>query len=374
MRHLDEGTIHAWLDGALSSDEAARAEAHVASCTVCAEAVAEARGLIAASSRILLALDNVPNIQGVQGVQGAQGVRWGRRSLATWLVRERIAAVVTLVVAGGALAAVLSRDTPQASRVDLASEPMQTFELAAADSPTPPPMSAAGPQKDGQTLGAMGRGAPSSSRARDVAVARQADSAPASVPQSVARVVTTQNAGAPPARTDDTLRSIAIAQAQREEAQEFSAEAKSSVGEKLADALPRRRAAADASARFAEPRAAAPRALEPTIGGAVGAAATGDTRLVQEERMTEGAREVRRRIYRVDGILVTLDERLPSAVDEAMRARSANAAPAAPAPPADSVARSTSTIRWTDARGAELTLTGPASPERLERIRKLLGY
>lgn len=60
MEHIDEGTIHAWLDGALPADEGARIEAHVASCALCASAVAEARGLIAASSRILSALDDVP--------------------------------------------------------------------------------------------------------------------------------------------------------------------------------------------------------------------------------------------------------------------------------------------------------------------------
>ena len=60
MSHPDEGTIHAWLDGALSGDEATELEAHVAACDVCGAAVAEARGLVAASSRILGALDNVP--------------------------------------------------------------------------------------------------------------------------------------------------------------------------------------------------------------------------------------------------------------------------------------------------------------------------
>ncbi len=60
MEHIDEGTIHAWLDGALPADEGARIETHVASCAACAAAVAEARGLIAASSRILSALDDVP--------------------------------------------------------------------------------------------------------------------------------------------------------------------------------------------------------------------------------------------------------------------------------------------------------------------------
>lgn len=60
MPHLDEGTVHSWLDGALPPDEAARAEAHVASCAACSAMVAEARGLIAAASRILTALDDVP--------------------------------------------------------------------------------------------------------------------------------------------------------------------------------------------------------------------------------------------------------------------------------------------------------------------------
>jgi anti-sigma factor RsiW len=60
MPHPDEGTIHAWLDGALPPDESARVEAHTAECATCAAAVAEARGLIAASSRILTALDDVP--------------------------------------------------------------------------------------------------------------------------------------------------------------------------------------------------------------------------------------------------------------------------------------------------------------------------
>ncbi len=60
MRHLDEGRIHAWLDGALNDDEAAEAEAHVTTCAECRARVAEARGLLAGASRILSALDDVP--------------------------------------------------------------------------------------------------------------------------------------------------------------------------------------------------------------------------------------------------------------------------------------------------------------------------
>jgi anti-sigma factor RsiW len=60
MQHLDEGTIHAWLDGELPADRASEIEAHASECAECAARVAEARGLIAASTRILTALDDVP--------------------------------------------------------------------------------------------------------------------------------------------------------------------------------------------------------------------------------------------------------------------------------------------------------------------------
>jgi hypothetical protein len=58
--HPDEGTIHAWLDGALDAPTAERIAAHVHGCSSCAERVAEARGLIAGASRIVAALDDVP--------------------------------------------------------------------------------------------------------------------------------------------------------------------------------------------------------------------------------------------------------------------------------------------------------------------------
>ena len=75
MQHLDEGTVHGWLDGALSPEEARRVEEHVAVCAECAAMVAEARGLIAASSRILGALDAVPG--GVVPGGGQAGRRAG---------------------------------------------------------------------------------------------------------------------------------------------------------------------------------------------------------------------------------------------------------------------------------------------------------
>jgi hypothetical protein len=353
MQHLDEGTIHAWLDGALSSEEAARVEAHVGSCSMCADATAEARGLIAASSRILTALDNVPSVRVRPGAQR------GRRSLTTWLVREKIAAVVTLVVAGGALALVMARDTPRASEVDLASEPVRTFELAVADSPAPPPVAAEeSANQESASLRATVGVTPPSPSPRGMVTIREA-APPAAAPSlgQQAPMVIPEAAPLSTAGTDDTLRSVTLAQVERAEARDASAQASSSVAGKVGAAAARRRAA-DAPASFAETR--------PT-GAAFGAAASAEApRLVQEEKMMEGGREVRRRIYSVDGILVTLDERLPALELEERRA-------AANAPPQDSAAVST-TIRWTDASGKQFTLTGAAPAERLERIRKLLGF
>jgi hypothetical protein len=58
--HPAEGSIHAWLDGALDASEAAQVEAHVADCAACAARVAEARGLIAGASRVVGLLDETP--------------------------------------------------------------------------------------------------------------------------------------------------------------------------------------------------------------------------------------------------------------------------------------------------------------------------
>ena len=105
MQHLEEGTIHSWLDGALSAGDAARVSAHVEECAQCAAAVAEARGFIAASSRILTALDHVP-----KGVVPT-GVRPKPRNWTAWR-----AAAAVLVVALGSFAVLRERmDTRQSA-------------------------------------------------------------------------------------------------------------------------------------------------------------------------------------------------------------------------------------------------------------------
>lgn len=110
MPRPDEGMIHAWLDGELDAAEAARVERLVAEDAEWAAAAAEARGLIAASSRIVSALDVVP-----AGVVPA-GVKAGgsrpRSVVRPWM---RMAAGVVLVV--GTASVVLTRSA-NAPRVD----------------------------------------------------------------------------------------------------------------------------------------------------------------------------------------------------------------------------------------------------------------
>lgn len=109
MQHLDEGTIHAWLDGALPADETTGVERHVAQCKECASLVAEARGMIAGASRIVSALDVVPGgvIPKSSRAKSSSGSLW--RALR--LTPSRAAIAATLVIAASTVLT-LRHDTP----------------------------------------------------------------------------------------------------------------------------------------------------------------------------------------------------------------------------------------------------------------------
>ena len=102
--HLDEGTVHAWLDGALPPDESQRVETLTGSCAECAAVVAEARGLVAASSRILASLDAVPAGVIPGAASGDQLAALRARRAATshrWWKDRRVVVAASLVFVAG---------------------------------------------------------------------------------------------------------------------------------------------------------------------------------------------------------------------------------------------------------------------------------
>lgn len=91
--HLDEGVVHAWLDGELAAADAGAVESHAAACGMCAARVAEARGLVAGAQRVLRALDGQASVVPV-------AVRTSRR----WTTRRvSLAAAAVLMFAAGSL-------------------------------------------------------------------------------------------------------------------------------------------------------------------------------------------------------------------------------------------------------------------------------
>jgi hypothetical protein len=131
MQHLDEGTIHAWLDGALPSDEAAAVERHARECAACAALVADARGMIAGATRIVSALDDVPG-----GVIPRQPTETATRSL--WrtlrLTPFRAALAASVLVVVGSFAVI--RHTPKPSS---AADTVRTIPAVAAVPTAPAP-------------------------------------------------------------------------------------------------------------------------------------------------------------------------------------------------------------------------------------------
>lgn len=138
MSQPDEGLIHAWLDNELPPNEAARVEQLVATDAAWAAAAAEARGLIAASARILSSLDDVP-------AKVIPAPRPMPRRLPWW---TRAAAAVLVVAGGGVL--VLQRSTPPSVPVPPVADatiapPEQRAVEEAASKPTITPVPSAPP-------------------------------------------------------------------------------------------------------------------------------------------------------------------------------------------------------------------------------------
>lgn len=113
MWPVDEGRVHAWLDGALPPDEAAQVEALVRDDAAWAAAAGAARGLIANASRLVQALDDGAGAT-ASGAGSAAASRPGPPRLTvvpgngarSWRLARRVGAIaaVLLVAVVGRLA------------------------------------------------------------------------------------------------------------------------------------------------------------------------------------------------------------------------------------------------------------------------------
>ncbi|MEO8619555.1 MAG: zf-HC2 domain-containing protein [bacterium] len=143
--HPDEGTIHAWLDGALSASESSHVEAHVATCAPCASRVAEARGLIAGAARVVGLLDEHPApimTPASTPTVGTDLSLW--RLLRVTPARASIAAVLVVAVGIALTSSQLNKDAsrtaPGATADSSAADALRaTVPMAAAPAATPPP-------------------------------------------------------------------------------------------------------------------------------------------------------------------------------------------------------------------------------------------
>jgi hypothetical protein len=333
MQHPDEGIIHAWLDGALSAEESTALDAHVASCPECSAAVAEARGLIAASSRIVSALDIVPG-----------GVIPARKPVARpWYTSTQLrAAAAVLFIAGTSFVLFRSREGETLSTVSqrvMADQPAPAMAEsdAAIPSPAEPPAAA----------GAVA-----------TAPARKAE---------IARAKTTERA-----RTD----AVADAAVANTEAAQSAAEA--ALPPAPAPAPATMAAPAPAVAVSSDTAALSRRSVLASPVVVTGAAAgelTSDLRILA----VDSSASTRVTLYRIaSGAEVTLVEREPiSAKAAESRERRFDAVQtSAPEMRVSAQAESglpVQSISWTDPRTRrEYVLSGRVSKETLEEVKKKL--
>jgi anti-sigma factor RsiW len=348
MQHLEEGTIHAWLDGELPAAERAAAEAHVAQCPECAAAVAEARGFIAASSRILTALDAVPG--GV--MPSAQAMAPVRRFM---IPRAWMAVAAVLVLGIGTVIATRPRRDVAALRVaETRQEPKPTV-MEPNVGPT---------AMDTLAIGAAMPAAP----------AQSATSGAANLPSSNAGGVAGGGAALRAGKMENRIERtrnyvgavlndstpLMIADAVRAATTGTAADSKAS-------------APSSAPATFADtarPRALALQEVVVTGAGVESSRETDDAepRLVSRDSTTRGADTTVTTIYTVHGVRVALIERASRADLQRAETNFSGALMAkarVPAPAENS-------ITWSDSTGRTRTLRGAISQAELERLKDRL--
>jgi hypothetical protein len=191
MPHLDEGTLHALLDGEIPSAELAPIQAHLGGCAACRARLAEEQDLLAESDRLIEVLELPEAAPAVVPVRKAPRRVWPTRL--AWAATVVLAAGLGYSARGGPLepAPTPSRDSVVEVRAD---EPAASEPAASPAAPAPEPVSQSRDQALAPRLGAA---APPPADARR-GKAATGNVAPAEE-KAEQRVATVDTAAAPPA-------------------------------------------------------------------------------------------------------------------------------------------------------------------------------
>ena len=221
MSHVDDGTLHAYLDGELPPVEAERLAAHVAACERCRARVEEERALIERAAGILSRAVPAPP------ERPAPPLHTLRRSRSLWRIRTPLTWAATVVLAlglgwlmGGRMSYRAPTNAVDAYRLDsaVASTPTRSAPGAAAS----PPVSRAVPPSSvsSERRQAAGAGALTNRNAREEAdegrvVAKAAEQgAPVAAPAEARSVVGAIAVGLEAAGSRDRTTSWPVVEAQ----------------------------------------------------------------------------------------------------------------------------------------------------------------
>jgi hypothetical protein len=382
MQHLDEGTIHAWLDGELPPAEREAMEAHVASCEQCAATVAEARGFVAASSRILTALDAVPG-----GVLPAssQESNVGAKPPRFTVSRTWIAVAAVLVLSTVSVIAIRSSSDSPLAKLDEARATRADAPLAAPAAEEPVAMAAATPaEKSADTSKAVRPPAPEQSQVASSGARKSADKSLATV--TLERRNARESAFS--AQSNSIADASPAASAGVSAKSELPVRSPSPAPSTNLDAKIQRDSSPVSALAAQSPRAAVadsgrkrpPRVLQQVVVTGAGTTSTGEKignaiasndapQLISKSTSTEAGDTVVTTVYAVSDGTVTLIER-SSARDELRRARNSSFSDQVMAKARESTP--VNSISWSDSSGHTRTLRGALAREELERVRAAL--
>lgn len=342
--HIDDGTMHAWLDGVLSADEARSVELHVASCTQCNAAAAEARGLITASTRILAALDNVPaNVVPVAKDSGFAATLPPRRG---WSVRTYGPIAAVALIAVGAMLflrrapTLVPASAPEGGLAMPVMRPVERSNQPVASAPSVPPAAVTSAKSE-----AAVHTAPTPLAA---AAIKERRAAPATTMASAAA-------------SDNSNSEVLRIEATKPDARMMTVPATIAPSAPIAGAAPSQSAASFAGAS---------RDVGKTDGIAMAAPTMAGARIVSTSEYNLAGAHMRRTVFALDsGATVTLTERRTLSIVAALAAESAaTAARSASLLPRSPSLQGVQSVMWTSSDGTLFTLSGPLTVDELRAL------